>query len=1351
MLPARVQARRAGESRYPRARTIAAAVVIAGLVTTASAVGAGSRSAASASASGLVAAYSFNDGTGTTTADVSGNGHPGTISGASWTNDGRYGGALSFDGTDDHVALGSLGTFYQSGFTLEAWVKKATDTKKDVAVLGSFTGAGAGPMIWVDHLAGHYRLTAGLSLDNYLDSGQSPVADTWQHLAVTYDGTIARFYIGGTEVASRTISSFGASNTWRVGAYDTTPFGFFDGVIDEVRIYSRALTPAEIVTDRDEALVGPDLTPPSAPGTLVATGGPAQASLTWGAATDDTGVTRYNLHRSTTAGFTPDAGNRIAQPTDTSYVDSPLTSGTYYYRVTAQDAAGNVGPASNQASATVTGDTTPPQVSIASPTGGTVGGPIVVTANATDNLTVAGVQFKRGGQNLGAEDTTAPYSVPWDTRGELNGTHVLTAVARDGVGNTSTSSPVTVTVSNAGVSTAGLRAAYAMDEGSGTTAVDASNNHNTATLAGGAGWGTGRFGGAVTLNGTSSEVDPPALGTFYKTAVTLEAWVLKQSNKVDVGVVGSWVGSQGGGAMIWVDHQSGRYRLAIGTNFGSYLDSGRTPTIGQWQHVAATYDGTTARFYVDGVETASAPYAGNVGDGSSWRIGAYGAPATGFFDGSIDNVRIYDRALSASEIETDAASRIQPDSAAPSVTQFSPAPGATGVSIGSFMTASFDEPMQVSTITTTTVTLTDTSSGSNVAAAVTYNAATRTAQLTPQSALQFGRTYLFRVRGGANGAKDLGGTPMATDATSTFTTEAAPEPVLVLTSGSNTFGSYLPEILRAEGLNAFTRLDVNLLSPSLLNNFHVVVLGQMSLSAGQVTMLTNWVNAGGNLIAMRPDKKLASLLGLTAVSGTTSNAYVRVNTSNAAGAGITSATMQFHGTADRYLALGATTVASLYSTATSATIYPAVTLRSVGSSGGQAAAFTFDLARSVVYTRQGNPAWAGQERDGVLGVRPDDMFYSTWLNVAKVAIPQADEQQRLLANLMTVMERDRLPLPRFWYLPRGEKAVVVMSGDDHSASNTPGGTAFAFERFMQLSPPGCVVANWECIRSSSYIYPGSTLTPSEAAGFVAAGFEVGLHPSYGGCLASPSTPAQFSAMLSTQLGQLAAQFPGVPAPVSSRSHCVEWIDWASVAKIELEQGIRMDANYYHFPAPWLGTRPGFLNGGGFPMRFADTDGTPIDVFQQNTNINDEIGQAQPATIDALLDGALGANGYYGAFGANIHNEYESINPLAEAIIASAQARSVPVVSYRQMLEWTDGRNASTIGSLAWNAGTFTFATSVGAGANGLQTLLPTQGPNGTLNSLTCAGSPTSYTVQTIKGVQYAAFTAVSGTCQATYS
>ena len=140
-------------------------------------------------------------------------------------------------------------------------------------------------------------------------------------------------------------------------------------------------------------------------------------------------------------------------------------------------------------------------------------------------------------------------------------------------------------------------------------------------------------------------------------------------------------------------------------------------------------------------------------------------------------------------------------------------------------------------------------------------------------------------------------------------------------------------------------------------------------------MLSDWVNAGGNLVAMRPDKQLAPLLGLSDAGSTLSNAYLQVDTSTPPGAGIVGETIQFHGTADRYTLNGATAVATLYSSATAATSNPAVTLRSVGSLGGQAAAFTYDLARSVVYTRQGNPAWAGQERDGTPPIRSDDLFF----------------------------------------------------------------------------------------------------------------------------------------------------------------------------------------------------------------------------------------------------------------------------------------------------------------------------------------------------------------------------------------
>ena len=152
-----------------------------------------------------------------------------------------------------------------------------------------------------------------------------------------------------------------------------------------------------------------DTTAPSTPGTLAATGGTMQASLSWGAATDNIGVVRYNVYRSTSSGFTPSTGNRIAQPTGTSYVNTGVTAGTYYYKVRAEDAAGNLGAVSNQASAVVTADTTPASVSITSPAAGaTLSGAAALNADASDNIGVAGVQFKVDGVNLGAEDTSAP-------------------------------------------------------------------------------------------------------------------------------------------------------------------------------------------------------------------------------------------------------------------------------------------------------------------------------------------------------------------------------------------------------------------------------------------------------------------------------------------------------------------------------------------------------------------------------------------------------------------------------------------------------------------------------------------------------------------------------------------------------------------------------------------------------------------------------------------------------------------------------------------------------------------------------------------------------------------------------
>jgi hypothetical protein len=97
------------------------------------------------------------------------------------------------------------------------------------------------------------------------------------------------------------------------------------------------------------------------------------------------------------------------------------------------------------------GDTTPPTVSLSAPAAGATvsGSSVAVTAAASDNVGVAGVQFKLDGVNLGSEDTSSPYAVTWNTTTAANGSHTLSAVARDAAGNTTTSSSVSVTVSNA--------------------------------------------------------------------------------------------------------------------------------------------------------------------------------------------------------------------------------------------------------------------------------------------------------------------------------------------------------------------------------------------------------------------------------------------------------------------------------------------------------------------------------------------------------------------------------------------------------------------------------------------------------------------------------------------------------------------------------------------------------------------------------------------------------------------------------------------------------------------------------------------------------------------------------------
>jgi hypothetical protein len=209
----------------------------------------------------------------------------------------------------------------------------------------------------------------------------------------------------------------------------------------------------------------PDTTPPTVSLTAPANGSTVTGDVTLSAnASDNTGVAGVQ--------FKVDGSNVGSEvttsPFSVTWDSTAIANGSHTITAVARDGSNN---STTSTSVTVTvanvPDTTAPTVSLTTPAAGsTVSGSAVnVTASASDNVSVAGVQFKLDGANLQAEDTSSPYSITWDTLSTNNGTHTLTAVARDKAGNTTTSSGVSVTVSNAAANlTMGLTSIGATDD-----------------------------------------------------------------------------------------------------------------------------------------------------------------------------------------------------------------------------------------------------------------------------------------------------------------------------------------------------------------------------------------------------------------------------------------------------------------------------------------------------------------------------------------------------------------------------------------------------------------------------------------------------------------------------------------------------------------------------------------------------------------------------------------------------------------------------------------------------------------------------------------------------------------------
>jgi hypothetical protein len=310
--------------------------------------------------------------------------------------------------------------------------------------------------------------------------------------------------------------------------------------------------------------------------------------------------------------------------------------------------------------------------------------------------------------------------------------------------------------------------AYAFSDGAGTVVADHSPNGNDGTIANDGSWGAGRFGGALVLDGYDDVVevgsgDPIQL----ENAFTIEAWVRPTT------VAWHTIAHKGSGAALVRFEITATGHPRILGYFGGEFAIAETPSpvaLNRWTHLAATYDGTALRIFVDGVAQAAEPASGVLGLSSEpFLVGGMAGPGR-TVNGGLDEVRIYRRALTAAEVQLDLATPI--DEATPfQLGRYTPESQQLGV-LTTPITATFSRAITTATLSTTTFELVD-AGLVPVPATVSYDAASRRATLTPSSPLDPAADYTVRVVGGSAGVLDTGSAALVADVTWTFRTAAA--------------------------------------------------------------------------------------------------------------------------------------------------------------------------------------------------------------------------------------------------------------------------------------------------------------------------------------------------------------------------------------------------------------------------------------------------------------------------------------------------------------------------------------------------------------------------------------------------
>jgi chitodextrinase len=625
---------------------------------------AGNASAQSASASattpggdlpsatnGLIGHWPMNEGAGATVADASGRSFHGTLTNGPTWSAGKVGGALSFDGVNDKVDLGTAFDIPALPFTIAAWVNPVDFNyfRPILSKRNSYALSGMRFQFDLDSGTGRVRLLN--SVASGTEFSFTPALKVWTHLAVVARSGATQLYVNGVLRETRaTTFVLGAASGARaaIGDLGGEPGENFSGRIDDVRVYNRALDAAELQSLPGLGGSGGDAVPPTVPTNLASTvASSSQINLSWSASTDNVGVTGYRVYR---------GGVLIATvSTGTTYQDKGLAPPTTYtYAVRAFDAAGNSSTQSTSVSATTARDDVAPTVPTNLTAKSVSATQIDLSWSASsDNVAVAGYKVFRGGVQIATVTSGRTYRSSGLAPAT---TYSFAVLAYDAAGNQSAqstrASATTWSASTTSLPTNGLIAYWPFDEGAGGSAADASGGGFNGKLVNGPAWGSGKIGGALSFDGVNDRVD---LGTAFNIAAvpfTIAVWVRPTGYDYFRAILSKRDAYAFAGMRFQFDLEdgTGRVRLLNSRASGSTFDY--SPPLNVWTHLTVVARSGATDLYVNGVlrQRLAKVFVLGSATGAKAAIGDLGGEFGEVFSGSIDELRVYKRGLTAEEI-----------------------------------------------------------------------------------------------------------------------------------------------------------------------------------------------------------------------------------------------------------------------------------------------------------------------------------------------------------------------------------------------------------------------------------------------------------------------------------------------------------------------------------------------------------------------------------------------------------------------------------------------------------------------------------------------------------------------------